>query len=53
MKLTKEEVVKRIKDIHGEKYGKADEIEYNGINQKVELTCSIHGVFFNHTKIIV
>ena len=45
MKLTKEEVVKRIKDIHGEKYGKADEIEYNGINQKVELTCSIHGVF--------
>ena len=36
MKLTKDEVIDRIKNIHGDKYGGVDDINYINIVEKVK-----------------
>jgi len=43
-KLTKKEVLKQFKKIHGDKYDYSL-IDYNGDNVKVKIICSEHGVF--------
>jgi len=46
MKLTKDEVVKRIKEIHGEKYGGVEDINYINIGTKIKLICPTHNDFY-------
>jgi len=52
-KLTKEEFVKKAKDIHGEKYDYS-KVEYNGMYEKVCIICPEHGEFWqlplNHIR---
>lgn len=45
MTITTEEFISRAKEIHGERYG-YDRVRYINGNSKVEITCPIHGVFF-------
>lgn len=43
-KLTKEEVIQRFKDVHGDRYDYSL-VEYKGTNESVRIKCSEHGVF--------
>jgi len=42
--LSVEEVIKRSKDLHGDKYDYSLS-EYDGYNKKIDIICPIHGVF--------
>jgi len=44
-KLTQEEVIKRFKEVHGDKYDYSKVI-YKGTSTKVEIVCPEHGSFF-------
>ena len=44
MKYTKQEIIKKFKEIHGNKYN-YDKFEYNGYDVKSWITCPIHGDF--------
>ena len=52
MKLTKDEVIDRIKNIHGDKYGGVDDINYINIGTKIKLICPIHKDFYITPKSI-
>lgn len=52
MKLTKDEVIERIKNIHGDKYGGVDDINYVNIGTKIKLICPIHTDFYITPKSI-
>jgi very-short-patch-repair endonuclease/uncharacterized protein YbbK (DUF523 family) len=45
LKLTQEEVIKRFKKVHGDKYDYS-KVRYINSNTKVEILCSEHGSFF-------
>lgn len=42
--LKKEEVIKRFREIHGDKYNYSL-VDYNGVNRLVDIICPKHGVF--------
>lgn len=44
-KKTTEQIIKEFRIIHGEKYI-YDNVEYNGANVKVCITCPVHGDFW-------
>lgn len=44
-KATREEVISRFREVHGERYDYSL-VEYVGMNLKVEIVCSEHGVFW-------
>ena len=52
-RLTTEEVIKRFRQVHSDRYG-YDKVIYTGFNKKVCITCYKHGVFwqniYNHLK---
>lgn len=52
MKLTKDEVIDRIKNIHSDKYGGVDDINYINIGTKIKLICPIHKDFYITPKSI-
>ena len=52
MKLTKEEVIDRIKNIHGDKYRGVNDINYINIGTKIKLICPIHNDFYITPKSI-
>lgn len=52
MKLTKNEVIDRIKNIHGDKYRGVDDINYINISTKIKLICPIHNDFYITPKSI-
>lgn len=43
-KLTKEEFIKKSKEVHGDKYDYS-KVEYKNIMSKVKIICSTHGIF--------
>lgn len=47
--LNKETIIERFKKTHGEKYDYS-KVEYNGVFEKVEIICPIHGSFFQTPK---
>lgn len=44
-RLPLKEVIKRIKDAHGDKYQISDDFEYKNNQDKIKLICPIHGEF--------
>lgn len=44
-RLSLDEVIKRIKDVHGDKYQISDDFEYKNNQDKIKLICPIHGEF--------
>jgi len=43
-RLTKEEFIKRAREVHGDKYDYS-KVEYNGADRKVKIICPTHGIF--------
>lgn len=47
-RLPLEEVIKRIKDVHGDKYQISDDFEYKNNQDKIKLICIVHGEFYQN-----
>ena len=47
-RLSLEEVIKRIKEVHGDKYIITNDLEYRNNQEKIKLICPIHGEFWQY-----
>lgn len=47
-KLSKSEVIQRIREIHGDRYIIPDDLEYKNNHEKIPLICRQHGEFFQY-----
>lgn len=44
--VEKEDIFKRLKEVHGDKYTIDEDFEFNGMRKKIKINCPIHGGFW-------